>query len=157
MICQDDNFTAFTRAYGKLGLDIAAVPTLDWYQVKDAHFQSSVSRAIECRYAVVRAATDGISAVISAKGKVLAKMDHFKDGPGCVVAEVGIYDTVTLYSILGDKTMIGLGAVYLAGFIGFSIAAGKYKKDVKIANAAITSMARDDSKMKVDEKVVSEV
>jgi len=155
MICQDDNFTALTRDYGRLALDIAAVPTLDWYQVKDAHFQSSIHRAIESRYAIIRAARDGISAIVSAKGQVLARKDHFKDGPGYVIAEVAVYDTVTLYSICGDKLMVGLAAAYIAGFVGFSIAAGRYKKDVKAANVTIADQPKDDSAIKVDDRIIS--
>ncbi len=106
MICQDDNFISISRAYGKIKTAVVAVPTLDWYQVKDAHFQSSIHRAIESRYAVVRAAIDGISAIISPTGKVLASMDHFKQGPGYVTAEVPLYSQVTLFSRAGHWPVV---------------------------------------------------
>jgi apolipoprotein N-acyltransferase len=101
MICQDDNFTRLSRAYGQARTSIVAVPTNDWRTVKEAHFQSSIFRAVESRYAVVRAATDGISAVISPEGRVLAKKDHLFDGPGFVTAEVPLYRVQTVFSRLG--------------------------------------------------------
>ena len=101
MICHDDNYTALTRAHGRREVAMVAVPTLDWRQVKSAHFQSSVNRAIESRYAIVRAARDGISAIVSPHGDVLARRDHFADGPGVVVAEVELSPGRTLFSIAG--------------------------------------------------------
>ena len=101
MICHDDNFTDISREYGKKGVPIVAVPTLDWEHVKDIHFQSSIFRAIESRYAVIRAASDGISAIIAPSGKLLARRDHCKKGPGCVIAEVPLYSKKTPFSIYG--------------------------------------------------------
>ena len=76
-------------AMGELaGVQIVAVPTLDWAAVKDAHFQGSIHRAIESRYVIVRAAINGISAVVSARGEVIAEMDHVENGAGYVVAEI---------------------------------------------------------------------
>ncbi len=81
MICQDDNYTDISRRYGTESTGIVVVPTNDWAQVRKAHFQSSIHRAIESRYAVVRAASNGISAIISPTGRRLAVSDHFKDRP----------------------------------------------------------------------------
>jgi apolipoprotein N-acyltransferase len=101
MICHDDNFTELSRHYGRAQTQIVVVPTLDWAAVKSAHLQSSIHRAVECRYAVVRAARDGISAIISPTGEVLARMDHYKNGAGFIVAEIPLYSQVTLFSRLG--------------------------------------------------------
>jgi apolipoprotein N-acyltransferase len=101
MICQDDNYTDLSRQYGCQRIALVADPTADWETIKDAHFQGCVFRTIESRYAVVRGAANGISAIISPKGKVLAKQDHYKDGPGLLVSEVPIYDRTTLFSRAG--------------------------------------------------------
>ncbi len=101
MICHDDNYTDISRRYGALPVGIVVVPTNDWSHVRRAHFQSSIHRAIESRFAVVRAATNGISAVISAAGKRLAVSDHFKNGPRLLVAEVEVYGTRTIFSRFG--------------------------------------------------------
>jgi apolipoprotein N-acyltransferase len=102
MICQDDNFTDLARAYGRAGAQLVAVPTNDWAQVKDFHLESSIFRATENRYAVLRAASNGVSAVISPRGEVLARRDHFRDGPGLAVARVPLGGGPTVYSLVGD-------------------------------------------------------
>ena len=130
MICQDDNFTRFSREYGRKQIGVVAVPTLDWRQVSDAHFQSSIHRAIESRYAIVRAASDGISAVISPTGQVLARRDHFKEGPGPIVAEVPVYAHTTLFSRTGHWP-VALSLLFLTIYIwrkrGYLLDSSAYK------------------------------
>lgn len=116
MICQDDNFTDLSRSYGREGVCVMAVPTLDWRAIRNAHLQSSIHRAIESRYAVVRAATDGISTIISPTGEVLARRDHFEQGPGIIVAQVPLYGGRTLFSILGHWP-VPAAAVFLFVFL----------------------------------------
>lgn len=101
IICHDDNYTDISRRYGALPTGIVVVPTNDWVYVRKAHFQSCIHRAIESRFAIVRAATNGISAIISATGRRLAVSDHFKDGPGLLVADVEVYDVRTIFSQFG--------------------------------------------------------
>lgn len=105
MICQDDNFTHLSRGYGCKSVSVVAVPTLDWLTVKSVHFQNSIHRAIESRYAIVRASIDGISAIVSPKGQVIASWDHLVNGPGVVVAKVPVYAQRTIFSIFGHWPM----------------------------------------------------
>ena len=112
MICHDDNFTDISRGYGRNDVPIVAVPTLDWEHVKDIHFQSSIFRAIESHYAVIRAASNGISAIIAPTGKILAIRDHFDQGPGFISAEVPLYSQKTPFSIYGHWPVY-LSAVFL--------------------------------------------
>lgn len=113
MICQDDNFTDLSRKYGRAGVDIVCVPTLDWRTVKEAHLQSSIHRGIESRYAIVRAAADGTSAIISAKGKVLAKRDHFAKGPGEIVANVKIYNKEQTLFAAGGYWLVAVCVIFV--------------------------------------------
>lgn len=107
MICQDDNFTDLAREYGKLATQVIAVPTNDWEQVKDYHLENSIFRAVENRYAVVRAATNGVSAIITARGQVLARLDPFQEGAGLIVAKLPVFAGGTFYSLTGDWMMLG--------------------------------------------------
>lgn len=103
MICQDDNFTDLARGYGRLGAQVVAVPTNDWRQVKDYHLENSIFRAVESRYGVVRAASSGVSAIIAPSGELLARSDHFHDGPRAIVADLPLRSsTATLYARWGD-------------------------------------------------------
>jgi apolipoprotein N-acyltransferase len=121
MICQDDNYTDISRRYGTLPTPVLAIPTNDWAAVRHAHLQNTIHRAIESRFAIVRAASNGISAIISAKGQVLAAKDHFREGPGLIVADVPIYGHRTIFSRFGHWFVV-VCAVFLvvtraAGFI----------------------------------------
>jgi len=116
MICHDDNYTDISRRYGAKSTGIVVVPTNDWIYVRKAHFQNSIHRAIESRFAIVRAASNGISAIISPTGKRLAVSDHFKNGSALLVADVPVYDVRTIFSRSGYWFVITsclLFAVYL--------------------------------------------
>lgn len=113
MICHDDNYTDISRRYGALPVDIVVVPTNDWKYVRKAHFQSSIHRAIESRFAAVRAATNGISAIISPTGRRLAVSDHFKNGADLLVADVEVYDVRTIFSRFGNWFVV-LSGIFVA-------------------------------------------
>ena len=66
---------------------------------------------------MVRAAVNGISAIISPAGKVLAKCDHYKKGPGMICTAVPIHKNKTTFSQLGHSPAI-LSCIYLAFYIG---------------------------------------
>ena len=114
MICQDDNFTDISRSFGRQNVSMVAVPTMDWLQVKNAHFQNSINRAIESNYAIVRACQNGISAIISPRGEVLKKMNHFKEGSGIITCEVPLYSGRTIFSLLGHWPVVPSSILLLA-------------------------------------------
>lgn len=128
MICQDDNFTKLSREYGRMKVGVVAVPTLDWETVKGAHLQNSIHRAIESRYAVVRGAVNGISAIISPTGEVLVKKDHFKEGAGMIIAETDVYETQTVFSKYGNWP-VGASAILLFVFVIQNFGRGKRLED----------------------------
>lgn len=120
MICHDDNFTRLSREYGREQVSVVAVPTLDWSTVKNAHLQGSIHRAIESRYAVVRAAANGISTIISPTGVILARCDHFSKGPAVIMAQVPIYKSRTFFSIAGHWPVV-LSFIFLLIYIGWNL------------------------------------
>ena len=109
MICQDDNYTDISRRYGARSTGIVVVPTNDWAQVRNVHFQNSIHRAIESRCAIVRAASNGISAIISPTGRRLTLSDHFKHGAGLLVADVPVYNVRTIFSRFGYWFVLASG------------------------------------------------
>ncbi|HBG27334.1 MAG: hypothetical protein A2Y10_13600 [Planctomycetes bacterium GWF2_41_51] len=125
MICHDDNFTRLSREYGRHKTGIIAVPTMDWATVKSTHLQNSIHRAIESRYAIVRATMNGISAIVAPDGRVLAKLDHFKKGAGVIVAEVPVYNSsATIFSMAGHWP-VAVGAIFLIIFVTLTIRSKK--------------------------------
>ena len=113
MICQDDNYTDISRRYGTRSTGIVVVPTNDWAQVRKAHFQNSIHRAIESRFTIVRAASNGISAIISPTGKRLVVSDHFKKGPALLVTDVPVYDVRTIFSRFGHWFVVASGLIVI--------------------------------------------
>ncbi|MCE5184493.1 MAG: hypothetical protein LLF76_00005 [Planctomycetaceae bacterium] len=101
MICQDDNFSRLTRAYGQTKAALVLCPTADWRTIKNGHLQAVRARAIECRYPIARGAACGISAIVSARGEILAKRDHYAQGPGFVCADVPVYSAITPFARFG--------------------------------------------------------
>ena len=118
MICADDGVTRLSREYGRKRVPLVAVLNNDWFEIKNFHFQTCIHRVMESRYAVVRATTNGISAIIAPNGKVLAMKDHFKDGPGFVIAETPLYSTGSLFSHLGHWPVVP-SVIFLVVYIGF--------------------------------------
>lgn len=124
MICQDDNFTDISRRYGRKDVSLVVVPTLDWSTVKNAHIQSSIGRAIESRYAVVRAGINGISAIISPTGEIIDKMDHLVEGPGVIIAEVPLYSGRTIFSVAGHWPVVP-SSLFLLAYMAKSLGTAK--------------------------------
>lgn len=118
MICQDDNFTVLSRAYSRMGVGLVAVPTMDWKPVRYPHLQNSIHRAIESDYAIVRAAVDGVSEVISPRGLILGRIDHFQSDQTLLVADVPCGRGLTPYSRCGDW-VVWLSMVIIAARLVF--------------------------------------
>jgi apolipoprotein N-acyltransferase len=114
MICQDDNFTDLARGYGRAGVEILLVPTNDWREVAPYHLDSTRFRAIETGAALVRATSNGISALVSPRGELLAARDHLAAGAGLLVADVPVRRLRTPYAFAGDWPMVALALGLLA-------------------------------------------
>ena len=91
-----------------------AVPTNDWPAIREFHLENSIFRALENGYAIARAASGGISALVSADGSVM-RLDHVAtDTPGELVMDVATGDgEVTVYARFGDWPMVVLSALLL--------------------------------------------
>jgi apolipoprotein N-acyltransferase len=70
------------------------------------HYEIARVRAIEEGLPLVRAANNGISAVIDARGRVLKKLGF--DAVGTLDFELPLAEPPTLYARLGDFTFLGL-------------------------------------------------
>ena len=114
VICQDDNFSDIARAYGKIGAQLMTIPTNDWRGVQYFHLTSTLWRALEMRYGVARATSDGISVTVSARGEVLRRADHFDVGWQMLVCELPLgRGRPTFYARWGDWFPILCGVAAL--------------------------------------------
>jgi apolipoprotein N-acyltransferase len=116
LVCQDDNFPDIARKYGKAGAQLLAIPTNDWRGVKDVHLANHRWRALENRFALARATSDGVSALTSFDGEIEKSSDHFKDGAQLLVADVSVGNgKPTLYARTGDWFPVACGVAALVG------------------------------------------
>ncbi|BCM89842.1 apolipoprotein N-acyltransferase [Abditibacteriota bacterium] len=118
IICQDDNFPDIARKYAKAGVQLLVVPTNDWKLIRDIHFANHLWRGLEFRFALARAASEGISAMTSEAGRVQKSSDHFKDGAKLLIADVQVGSgKPTLYAQTGDWFPIACGLAALCALI----------------------------------------
>ena len=114
VICQDDNFSDIARGYGRDGVQLMTIPTNDWRGVQFFHLTSTLWRALEMRYGIARATSDGVSALVSARGEVLARADHFDCGLQTLISDVPLGNgRATLYARWGDWFPIACGILAL--------------------------------------------
>ena len=120
VICQDDNFSDIARGYGRDGVQLMTIPTNDWRGVQWFHLTSTLWRALEMRYGIARATSDGISALISARGEELARAAHFDVGFATLIADVPLgCGRATLYAKWGDWFPLACG---VAAFVATLLA-----------------------------------
>ena len=118
IICQDDNFPDIARKYARAGTQLLVVPTNDWKKVKDIHLSNHLWRALEFRFALARAASDGISALTSAGGTIETSIDHFQDGPKLLVTDLKVGSgKPTLYARTGDWFPIACGIAAVGALV----------------------------------------
>lgn len=118
VICQDDNFPDIARRYARAGTQLLVVPTNDWSRVKNIHFANHIWRALEFRFALARAASEGISALTSLDGTVETSSDHFQDGAKLLVADVRVGNgKPTFYAKTGDWFPIVCGLAAIVGLV----------------------------------------
>jgi apolipoprotein N-acyltransferase len=114
-ICYED-------AYGSQQLKILRQATLlvnvtnnAWYGDSTAphqHLQIARMRALEAGRYLVRAANDGITAVIGPAGQIVARLPQFQEA--VLRAEVQPMAGLTPYAILGNYPVVGSASVLLA-------------------------------------------
>jgi apolipoprotein N-acyltransferase len=76
------------------------------------HFQIARMRALEAGRYLVRAANDGISAVIGARGEVIARAPEFT--PVALVSRIVPYSGLTPYAHVGNWLVVSLATLALA-------------------------------------------
>jgi apolipoprotein N-acyltransferase len=99
-ICYDYDFPTMSRAQGRLGAELVAVPSSDWRGIDPDHGEISRIRAIEGGFTVVRPARNATSFVFDAYGRVVASMPA--SGSGVLLADAPVLHLETPYARLGD-------------------------------------------------------
>jgi apolipoprotein N-acyltransferase len=101
-ICFDLDFPRFVRQAGLLGVDLLVAPASDWPAIEEMHSTMARLRAIDSGVSVLRQAHWGISAGIDPRGRVRARMDHFRSRDLSLVAQLPVRRAAVLAPRLGD-------------------------------------------------------
>jgi len=103
MICYESIFPYIGLKLAHSGADLLVVITSDGWFGKSIgpieHYYLGLFRSVETGKAMVRAAKTGISAVIDADGKEIAKLGLYKRG--VLIADVPIYSSKTPFTLFG--------------------------------------------------------
>jgi apolipoprotein N-acyltransferase len=120
-ICFDLDFPPFVRQAGLAGVDLLVAPAADWAEVETIHATMARLRAIDNGVSLLRQTNWGISAAVDSRGRVRARMDHFRSRDLTLVAQLPTRRAAVLAPRLGDAlpaacalALLGLAAAPLA-------------------------------------------
>jgi apolipoprotein N-acyltransferase len=120
-ICKDMDFPSWSRAYGRAGVQILAVPAWDFVVDGRLHSRMAVVRAVENGFALVRSAMEGSLLVTDAYGRVLAEDRTDGKPEALLVASVPPGPGATFYARTGDwfgwLSVAALGAIVAASAV----------------------------------------
>jgi len=114
-ICYEDAYGSSMLAVLPKADVLVNVTNDAWFghsSARHQHLQISRLRALEAGRYLVRAANDGISAVIDAQGRVIARAPEFK--PAVLVSKIVPMQGLTPYARVGNWPVISLGVLVLA-------------------------------------------
>jgi apolipoprotein N-acyltransferase len=113
LICFDSIYASLARDSVKNGAEYILLSTNDsWYRDSASAYQHNshaILRAVENRRYIARAASTGISSVISSEGRVTDMLFPLVDGYICTSVYTGTQRT--LYSYVGDVIVVPCAAV----------------------------------------------
>jgi apolipoprotein N-acyltransferase len=113
LICFEALFPHAVRDLTRMGAELIVLATSDEWAAHTAevaqHSYTAPLRAVESRRYVVRAATWGVSAIISPYGRVIADVPLFQ--PGVAWADVHQREALSTYHRIGDVPLIALCAL----------------------------------------------
>lgn len=122
LICFDSIYASLARDSVKNGAEYILLSTNDsWYRDSASAYQHNshaILRAVENRRYLARAASTGISSVISSEGRVTDMLVPLVDGYICTSVYTGTQRT--LYSYVGDVIVVPCAAV-IAFFVIFDL------------------------------------
>src|SRR5687767_2549107 len=125
IICWDADFPNVITQSGQQDVDLLFVPSNDWLGVKDIHAGMATFRAVENGMTIFRQTGSGVSSVIDAYGRTIARVDMFKtENTGTFSAVQSISTPIdsinTLYPLIGDivgNVMLVLSVGLLLGLL----------------------------------------
>ena len=99
IICYDADHPQLIQQISKQSTDMLVVPTGDWKAISPYHTQMAAVRCIENGVSMLKSTSNGLSAVIDDKGKILSSYDYFDDKEvKKIVYDFNISSSETMYA-----------------------------------------------------------
>lgn len=114
-ICYDMDFPNLIHQAGEAEVDIMLTPANDWKEFAPLHMQMATFRAIENGFSLVRPSSNGFSAAVDYRGRMLGTMDYFTSKDHVMISYVPKKGVRTVYSQVGDI----FAWLCIAGFVVF--------------------------------------
>ncbi len=102
IICYDADHPNLIAQISDQDVDLLVVPTGDWKAISPYHTYMAAVRCIENGVSMQKATSNGLSAIINDKGRILAAYDFFEDEEvKMIVHKTPIQSSNTLYAVTG--------------------------------------------------------
>lgn len=99
IICYDADHPQLMAQVSNQTTDLLVVPTGDWKAISPYHTYMAAVRCIENGVSMLKATSNGLSALIDDKGRILASYDYFDEAAvKMIVQEMPVQSSKTLYT-----------------------------------------------------------
>ncbi|MEM1120679.1 MAG: nitrilase-related carbon-nitrogen hydrolase [Bacteroidota bacterium] len=139
IICYDADHPQLIAQISNQATDMLVVPTGDWKAISPYHTHMAAVRCIENGVSMLKATSNGLSAMIDDKGRILANYDYFDDSEiKMIVQKMPVQSSETNYANTGPlfiNFLFGLASLLLllATFQYFSQLVQRKKVNAQIA------------------------
>ncbi|CCB87259.1 MULTISPECIES: apolipoprotein N-acyltransferase [Parachlamydia] len=132
-ICYEETFGHLTRENRQLGANLLVNLTSDaWFpcsRLPQQHFDHARLRTVENGVPLIRACNTGVTGSIDSLGRLTAKLGNTlaetEESSDSILVHVPLYHYRTLYTLFGDKLIIGF---CFLGLFGFGIYEYKHRR-----------------------------
>jgi apolipoprotein N-acyltransferase len=131
IICYDADHPQLIQQVSDQATDMLVVPTGDWKAISPYHTYMAAVRCIENGVSMLKSTSNGLSAVIDHKGRILARHEYFDDAEvKKIVYDFRISSSDTMYASSYPMflTLLKLMAVLLLVYIPVKFLFQKYLK-----------------------------
>ena len=100
IICYDADHPQLIAQISKQNTDMLVVPTGDWKAISPYHTYMAAVRCIENGVSMIKSTSNGMSAFVDDKGRILASYDYFDEASvKMIIQEMPVQSSDTLYAV----------------------------------------------------------
>ena len=131
IICYDADHPQLIQQISDKSTELLVVPTGDWKAISPYHTYMAAVRCIENGVSMLKSTSNGLSAVIDDKGRILASYDYFDDAEVKKIVydfKVSSSDTMYTTSFPIYMMLLKIMAIVIIVFVPIKFIVRKYRK-----------------------------